>query len=99
MLVLETCRVRGVRRRERKSGLHRMVSADHYRLAAGALGTPVLLERSRLADQSDELDRNHMFHLGMLAIAVFARWVGADRTFFKRLGLSDLGFAADPSMD
>ena len=74
MLVLETGRVRGVRRREHTSGLHRMVSADHYLLAAGAFGTPVLLERSRLADQSDELDRNHMFHFGMLAIAVFARW-------------------------
>ncbi len=88
-LVFEAGRLRGIRLCDRKSGSKRIVTSEHYLLAAGALGTPLLIERSRLPNPSDELGRNHMCHLGALAVAVFARSIGADRTFLKRLGLSD----------
>ncbi len=88
-LVHDAGRVHALRIRDRASGLVREVSADHYLLAAGALGTPALLERSGRGLQSGQLGRNHMCHLGALAVAVFARPIGADRTFLKRLGLSD----------
>ena len=85
-------RLRGLRVRDRSSGATREVTAEHYLLAAGALGTPVLLERSGRGERSGELGRNHMCHLGALAVAVFARSIGADQTFLKRLGLSDFYF-------
>jgi choline dehydrogenase-like flavoprotein len=88
-LVHSQGRVRAVRLRDRASGVVREVRAEHYLLAAGALGTPVLLERSGRGLQSGQLGRNHMCHLGALAVAIFARPIGADRTFLKRLGLSD----------
>ena len=82
-------RVRGIRLRERRTGRVSVLTADHYLLASGALGSPLLLEDSGLGEQSDELGRNHMCHLGAIAVSVFARPIGADRTFLKRLGLSD----------
>ncbi len=91
-LVQRGGRVSSLRLRDRASGALREVRAEHFLLAAGALGTPVLLERSGLGQQSGQLGRNHMCHLGALAVAIFARPIGADRTFLKRLGLSDFYF-------
>jgi choline dehydrogenase-like flavoprotein len=91
-LIHASGRIRALRVRDRQCGASVELTAEHYLLAAGALGTPVLLEQSRLPGQSDELGRNHMCHLGALAVAVFPRSIGADRTFLKRLGLSDFYF-------
>lgn len=88
-LVFEAGRLQGLRVRDRSTNSIRMVTSEHFLLAAGALATPVLLERSALGGRSGELGRNHMCHLGALAIAVFRRSIGADETFLKRLGLSD----------
>lgn len=78
-----------VRVRDRATGRVCDVRTERILLAAGALGTPVLLERSGLGGASDQLGRNHMCHLGALAVAVHPRSIGADRQFLKRLGLSD----------
>lgn len=88
-LVHTAGRLRALQVRDRASGLVREITAEHYLLAAGALGTPAILERSGRGGQSDQLGRNHMCHLGALAVAVFVRSIGADQTFLKRLGLSD----------
>ena len=82
-------RVTGLRLRDRRTGRIEHVTAHRYLLAGGALGTPLLLARSGLGGESDQLGRNHMCHLGAVAIAVFAREIGADTTYLKRLGLSD----------
>lgn len=78
-----------LRVRDRATGRVREIKTERVLLAAGALGTPVLLERSGLGGSSDQLGRNHMCHLGALAVAVHPRSIGADRIFLKRLGLSD----------
>ncbi len=88
-------RVRGLRVRQRRTGHVHEVSAEHFLLGAGALGTPVLLERSRLAERSGQLGRNHMCHIGAVAIAVWRRSIGADETFLKRLGLTDFYFGTE----
>lgn len=78
-----------VRVRRRLDEVCERVTASHVLLAAGALGTPVLLERSGLGGGSGELGRNHMCHLGALGVAVFRRSIGADQRFLKRFGISD----------
>lgn len=82
---------------DRATGRVLEVSADHVLLGAGAIGTPLLLEASGLGGESDELGRNHMCHLGALAVSVFPRSIGADRLFLKRLGLSDF-YLGTPDM-
>lgn len=79
----------GIRLRDRRLGRAHLVTAEHCLLAAGAIGTPLLLEHSALGAESGELGRNHMCHLGALAVALFAQPIGADTTFLKRIGLSD----------
>jgi len=88
-LQVERGRTRGLVVRERSTGRRHRVSAPVYLLAAGALGTPVLLQRSGLGGRSDELGRNHMCHLGALAVGVFPRPTGAAERFAKQLGLTD----------
>jgi choline dehydrogenase-like flavoprotein len=75
--------------RDRRTGRIEHLTSEHYLLAGGALGTPILLERSGLGDDSDQRGRNHMCHLGAIAVSVFARSIGADTRYLKRLGLSD----------
>lgn len=91
-LVFESGRLRGLQVRDRSTNAIRRVTSEHFLLAAGALGTPILLERSGRGGRSGELGRNHMCHLGALAVAVFRRSIGVDQTFSKRLGLSDFYF-------
>lgn len=79
----------GLRLTERASGRVVEVRARQVLVAAGALGTPVLLQRSGVPDASGQLGRNHMCHLGAVAAALFREPTGGDRTFLKQLGLSD----------
>lgn len=81
--------VRALRVRDRATGTRLDLTAERFLIAAGALATPALLERSELPGRSEALGRHHMTHLGALAVAVFPRSIGADLTFLKRLGLSD----------
>ena len=65
------------------------VRATDVLVAAGAIGTPVLLQRSNIGSRSGELGGNHMCHLGAVAGAVFARSLGASSRFLKQLALTD----------
>jgi choline dehydrogenase-like flavoprotein len=82
-------RVRGVWLRDRATGERELLRAGVYLLAAGAIGTPVLLLRSGLTGRSNQVGRNHMCHLGAAAIGIFARPTGAAQRFAKQVGLSD----------
>jgi choline dehydrogenase-like flavoprotein len=82
-------RVTRLRVRRRAAGRIDEVAARAFVLAAGALGSPVLLLRSGLAGRSDQVGRNHMQHLGALAVALFARATGGARGFVKQLALAD----------
>lgn len=65
-------------------------SAEHFLVAAGALGTPALLLRSGLAGASGQLGRNHMCHLGAVALAVFRGGLDAPAATLKQIGSTAL---------
>lgn len=89
-LVHERGRVQRLRVRHRRTGATDEIRASAFVVAGGAIGSPVLLLRSGLAGASDQVGRNHMQHLGALAIALFARRTDGARRFVKQLALSDL---------
>jgi len=86
---VEHGRVEALRVRRRQTGEVLELRAERYLVAAGAVGTPALLERSGLGGASGQLGRNHMCHLGAVAAAVFPRPIGAADRFLKQLGLTD----------
>jgi choline dehydrogenase-like flavoprotein len=90
-LELRHARGRVTQLRVRRRGHARIeeVRAHAFVAAAGAIGSPVLLLRSGLAGRSDQLGRNHMQHLGAIAVALFARATGGARGFVKQLALAD----------
>jgi choline dehydrogenase-like flavoprotein len=65
-------------------------SASHYVLSAGAIGTPVILQRSGF--EHPQLGRNYMLHYSPLVVGFFGRRTGADRTFVKQVGFADFYF-------
>jgi choline dehydrogenase-like flavoprotein len=71
------------------------VSADTYVVAAGAIGTPVLLQRSGLGGQSDQLGRNYMYHDGGIAVGIYYHPTGAADKFAKQVGFTDLYFGTN----
>ncbi len=71
------------------------VSADKVFVAAGAIGTPVLLQRSGLGLESGQLGRNYMYHDGALGAGVFYHPTGAADIFAKQIGFTDLYFGTD----
>ncbi len=89
-LVHERGRVHRLRVRNRRTEAIDEIRAAAFVVAAGAIGSPVLLLRSGLTGASDQVGRNHMQHLGALAVALFARRSDGARRFVKQLALSDL---------
>jgi hypothetical protein len=87
--------VERVRLIDRRSLSYREVSADIFVLAAGAVGTPVLLERSGVRDGSGQLGRNYMRHLGVGLALLFKEPTGAAETWMKQLGLADFYFGTN----
>lgn len=83
-------RVQRVRVLDRETGRLFETSAEHFLVAAGALGTPALLLRSGLEGASDQLGRNHMCHLGAVAVALFREGLGASGAALKLLGSTEL---------
>jgi choline dehydrogenase-like flavoprotein len=75
---------------ERRSGARHELTAEAFVIAAGAIGTPVLLERSGLGARSGQVGRNYMFHAGAVAAGVFRRPPGLADRFGKQLGFTDL---------
>jgi choline dehydrogenase-like flavoprotein len=64
--------------------------ARRYVLAAGAIGSPLLLLRSGV-DHS-LIGRNYMMHLSPIVVGIFARRLGADEGFIKQVGFADFYF-------
>lgn len=88
-------RLTRVRVRDRQTGRTWDIEADTLVLAAGAIGTPVLLQRSGWTDRSGQLGRNYMYHDGGIAAGVFLRPTGAADRFAKQIGFTDLYFGND----
>lgn len=65
-------------------------TARRYVLAAGATGTPVILQQSGF--EHDQLGRNYMLHYSPLVVGLFWSSTEADRTFVKQLGFADFYF-------
>ena len=71
------------------------VSADLFILAAGAIGSPIILQHSKLGSKSDQLGRNYMYHAGVFSAGFFARQTGAASKFIKQLGWTDYYFGTN----
>ena len=82
--------VDGVQVRERGTGRRTVYRARRYVLAAGALGSPVLLLRSGLGGPL--VGRHYMFHLAPVVAGIFGRPTGADAAFAKQVGFADYYF-------
>jgi choline dehydrogenase-like flavoprotein len=82
--------VDGVRLRDRSSGRELVHRARRYVLAAGALGSPLLLLRSGM--EGPLVGRHYMMHLSPIVAGVFPRPVGGDEAFVKQVGFADYYF-------
>jgi choline dehydrogenase-like flavoprotein len=80
----------GVCVRDRDSGVRTIRRARRYVLAAGAIGSALLLLRSGVSEPL--VGRHYMFHLSPIVIGVFPRRTGADETFVKQIGFTDYYF-------
>jgi choline dehydrogenase-like flavoprotein len=83
----------------RKTGESVVCRARRYVLAAGAIGSPLLLFRSGLAKNGSSGDRgkhligrNYMIHLSPVVIGIFSKPTQADETFVKQVGFWDFYF-------
>lgn len=83
-------RMTRVRALDRARGTSFEASAGQFLVAAGALGTPALLLRSGLDGISDQLGRNHMCHLGAVALSVFRGGLDAPAATLKQIGSTAL---------
>ena len=83
----------GVEVVERATGRRAIYRARRYALAAGAIGSPLLLLRSGM--KHPHLGRNYMMHYSPIVVGLFARWLGADETFIKQVGFSDYYFGTN----
>ena len=80
-------RIDGLEVRQRDSGEQYLIRARRYVLAAGAIGTAVLMLGSGI--EHSQLGRNFMYHCSPVVVGLFLRSTGGRRTFIKQLGLSD----------
>jgi choline dehydrogenase-like flavoprotein len=79
--------VGGVRVIDRTTGQRAVYRARRYVLAAGALGSPLLLLRSDLGGPL--VGRHYMLHLSPVVVGIFPRRTGADEAFVKQVGFWD----------
>jgi choline dehydrogenase-like flavoprotein len=75
---------------ERATGKRLTFRARRYVVAAGAIGSPLLLLRSGL--EHPLAGRNYMMHLSPIVVGLFTRRVGADEGFVKQVGFTDFYF-------
>jgi choline dehydrogenase-like flavoprotein len=79
--------VGGVHVVDRTTGERAVYRARRYVLAAGALGSPLLLLRSGLGGPL--VGRHYMLHLSPVVAGIFPRRTGADEAFVKQVGFWD----------
>ncbi len=75
---------------ERATSRRTVYRARRYVLAAGAIGSPLLLLRSGL--EHPQLGRNYMMHLSPIVVGIFARRLETDAGFLKQVGFTDYYF-------
>ncbi|NEO92707.1 MAG: hypothetical protein F6K56_21690 [Moorea sp. SIO3G5] len=61
-----------VKLRWRDTGKIETLKAKTYIIAAGAIGSPVILIKSGLTGRSGQVGRNYMYHWGALAAGLFS---------------------------
>ncbi len=71
------------------------ISAKIIIVAAGAIGSAVVLLKSNLKFNNELLGRNYMFHAGALVGGLFRQDLGTRSTFVKQLAFSDLYFGSE----
>jgi choline dehydrogenase-like flavoprotein len=84
--------VAGLRVVDRATGQTTVHRARRYAVAAGAIGSPLLLLRSGI--DSPLVGRHYMMHLSPITIGIFPRKTGADQTFVKQVGFADYYFGS-----
>lgn len=75
---------------DRSNGRRDQYRARRYAVAAGAIGSSLLLMRSGASHPL--IGRNYMFHLGAVVIGVYPEATSADTSFVKQLGFPDFYF-------
>jgi choline dehydrogenase-like flavoprotein len=93
LLLNEPGEIDGVSVLERATGERRILRARRYVLAAGAIGSALLLQRSGVDDPL--VGRHYMIHLSPLVVGVFAGRHGGEDTFVKQVGFADYYFGAE----
>jgi choline dehydrogenase-like flavoprotein len=83
-------RVNGVWVRDRSTGRRALYRARRYALAAGAIGSAVLLLRSGLGGPL--VGRHYMMHLSPIVCGFFPQRSEGDKTFIKQVGFADYYF-------
>jgi choline dehydrogenase-like flavoprotein len=78
--------------RYKGNGKSETFKAHRFVIAAGAIGTPIILLRSQLEGSSGQVGRNYMYHAGALLATVFKKPLDDTETFFRRVGFADLYF-------
>ena len=84
--------VHGISTIDRQTGARTVRRARKYVLAAGAIGSPLVLVRSGM--DYDLVGRNYMLHLSPIVIGIFAGRTGADQSFVKQVGFTDYYFGS-----
>ncbi len=80
-------RVQGVRALDRATGQRVVYRGRRYALAAGAIGSPLLLLRSGI--DGPHVGRNYMAHLSPIAVGIFPCRHGGAEAFVKQVGFTD----------
>jgi choline dehydrogenase-like flavoprotein len=75
---------------DRSTGRRHYYRARRYVLAAGAIGSSLLLLRSGM--DHPLIGRNYMLHLGSVVVGVYPKTTGADSSFVKQVGFADFYF-------
>ena len=75
---------------DRVSGRRSLYRARRYALAAGAIGSSLLLLRSGI--QGPLLGRNYMMHLSAIVAGFFSHASGTESSFVKQVGFADFYF-------
>lgn len=82
--------ISGLSVRNRDNDALERFTARRYVVAAGAIATPAILQRSGF--EHEQLGRNYMMHYSPLVAGLFLRRTNAARTFVKQLGFTDFYF-------
>jgi choline dehydrogenase-like flavoprotein len=82
----------GVRVIDRATGTTALYRARRYALAAGAIGSPLVLLRSGM--DGPLIGRHYMMHLSPIAIGIYSRKIAVAEEFIKQVGFADFYFGA-----